>query len=93
MNAFATFVVRLVGYALALGIVARIAQALWVQRGLDGIAAVASLHAIGLTLLAVAPIVLALIGAGRLRYLAVFLAAFLAGAVVTAPFALARLAG
>jgi hypothetical protein len=92
MRAITGFFVRLVVYALVLGIVSRVAEALWVQHGLDGSIALQPLHDGGLTTLVVAPVVLAL-GFGRLRGAAVFIAAFLVGAALTAPFALARFAG
>jgi hypothetical protein len=92
MRAVTGFFVRLVVYALVLGIVSRVAEALWVQHGLDGSIALQPLHDGGLTTLVVAPVVLAL-GFGRLRGAAVFIAAFLVGAALTAPFALARFAG
>ena len=44
-------------------------------------------------MLEIAPLVLALIGFGAARQLAIFIAAFLAGVALTAPFALARFAG
>ncbi|HEY4439716.1 MAG TPA: hypothetical protein VGN14_04640 [Candidatus Elarobacter sp.] len=87
------FIVRLVGYALLLGIASRIAQTLWSQNGLDGIAQLQPFHDAGVIALIAAPIVFALCGWGRLRLLCVFLAWALAGAAVTAPFVVARLAG
>ena len=87
------FVVRLVGYALLLGVSSRVAQTLWSNDGLDGIAALQPLHDAGVIALAAAPIVLALIGIGRLRPFAVFAGFALAGAAVTAPFVFARVAG
>jgi hypothetical protein len=93
MRAITGFLIRLVGYAFALGIVARIAESLWVSHGLDGSIALQPFHDAGVTTLVIAPIVLALLGFGPLRPLAVFVAAFLIGAAITAPFALARFAG
>ncbi len=87
------FVIRLIGYGLLLGLSARIAQALWSQNGLDGIAALQTLHDNGLIALYVAPLVLALIGFGPLRPLAMFAGFFLAAAALTAPFAISRVAG
>jgi hypothetical protein len=89
----AEFLVRLVGYALVLGVAARIAAALWVQLGLDGSISLQPLHDIGAEVLIVAPLVLALFGFGALRRPALFIAAFLIGAALTAPFACARFAG
>ncbi len=93
MNAVAAFVVRLAGYAILLGITARLAQWLWDQRGLDTVAALAAPHDTAVAVLALAPIVLALVGVRALRRVATFIAWFLVGAALTAPFALARLAG
>ena len=93
MRAVVGFLVRLVVYALILGIVSRIAEYVWVQHGLDGSIALQPLHDAGVTTLVIAPIVLALIGFGPFRAVAVFVAAFLVGAALTAPFALARFAG
>ena len=93
MRAVAGFLIRLIAYALVLGIVARVAEALWVQHGLDGSIALQPLHDGGVTPLVIAPVVLALLGFGPLRAATVFVAAFLAGAALTAPYALARFAG
>lgn len=90
---FVAFVIRLVLYALLLGITSRLAQALWSNHGLDGVTALQPLHDGGLTALLIAPLVLALIGAGRLGWVALFLAFFLAGAALTAPFAFSHLVG
>lgn len=88
------FVVRLIGYALLLGIASRVAQSLWSNDGLDAVGALTSFHDKGVTALLVAPLVLALIGSvPALRSLAVFAGTFLAGAAVTAPFVCARIAG
>ena len=92
MHAVAGFIVRLAGYAVLLGIAARLAQYLWDQRGLGDVLALQGLHDSGVAVMALAPIVLALVGLGALRPVAVFVAWFLVGAVLTAPFALARLA-
>ncbi len=93
MGAITGFLIRLVAYAFALGIVARIAESLWVAHGLDGSITLQPFHDAGVTTLVIAPIVLAVLGFGPLRSLAVFVAAFLIGAAITAPFALARFAG
>ena len=93
MRAFAGFLVRLVGYALALGIAARIASALWVQYGLDGSSELQPFHDLGFQILVIAPLPLALFGFGPLRRFALFIAALLIGAALTAPFAAARFAG
>ena len=93
MRALAGFLVRLVGYALALGIVARIAGALWVHYGLDGSIELQAFHDIGIEVLLIAPLPLALLGFGTFRRAAFFIAAFLIGAALTAPFAAARFTG
>lgn len=93
MRALAGFLVRLVGYALAFGITARIASALWVQYGLDGVFELQRFHDLGFEVLVIAPLPLALLGFGPLRRLALFIAALLIGAALTAPFAAARFAG
>ena len=87
------FIIRLAGYALLLGVASRIAQNAWANLGVDGIDGAQPLHALGVTLLAVAPVVLALLGVGVLRAVCIFVAFFLAGAAITAPFVLARIAG
>ena len=84
---------RLVAYGVLLGVSSRIAQTLWDNAGLDALAALQPLHDAGVLALLLAPFVLALIGIGRLRGLAVFTACFLAGAALTAPFVCARVAG
>lgn len=93
MNAIAAFVIRLVVYAFVLGGSGRLAEWLWTERGLDGVLALEQEHAFAAAAVALAPAVLALIGTGPLRYVAAGIAGFLAGAVLTAPFAFARLAG
>jgi hypothetical protein len=93
VRALAGFLVRLVAYALTLGIAARIASALWVQQGLDDVSELQPFHDLGFEVLVIAPLVLALFGFGPLRRLAIFIAALLIGAALTAPFAAARFAG
>jgi hypothetical protein len=90
---FVAFVIRLVLYALLLGLTSRLAQALWSNHGLDGVTDLQPFHDGGITALMFAPLVLALIGAGRMRWVALFLACCLAGAALTAPFALSHLVG
>jgi hypothetical protein len=87
------YIVRLAGYLVLLGIAARVAQALWTSRGLDGVATLQPFHDAGLVALLAAPFVLALIGVGRARALAVFVACSLAGAAITAPFVCGVAAG
>jgi hypothetical protein len=87
------FIIRLVGYALLLGLSSRIAQTLWSNYGLDGNAALQPFHDAGVTLLLVAPVVLALLGVGILRGVCVFVGCALAGAAISAPFVIARVTG
>ncbi|HEY0614224.1 MAG TPA: hypothetical protein VGC96_06270 [Candidatus Elarobacter sp.] len=87
------FVVRLVAFALLLGVASRVMETLWSNLGLDGVRRLQHFHDLSLTALLVAPVVLALLGAGRLRAVAVFAGCYLAGAAVTAPFVCARVAG
>ena len=88
----AGFIVRLVGFALLLGLTAYVFQTWWSGDGLDAVGALRSFHDKTILGLRVAPLVLALGGVGRLRSVAVFLAFVLAGAALTAPFVCARLA-
>jgi hypothetical protein len=87
------FIIRLIGYVLLLGVAERIASTLWTRDGLDAYAALQPLHDEGIAVLLIAPLVLALIGFGQLRLVAVFLGFGLAGAALTAPFVLARVTG
>ncbi|MGB8267547.1 MAG: hypothetical protein WCE44_14560 [Candidatus Velthaea sp.] len=91
MSAIIAFVVRLVGYALIVGIPARLAEWIWQQKNLDTVDELQTPHSIAFLVLGFTPFVLALFGFGRLRNLAVFIALALDGAVLTAPFAFARL--
>ena len=90
MGAVIAFIIRLVGYALLVGIPTRIADYFWERAGLGSVAVLQQPHALGITIMTVAPIVLALFGFGALRRTAIFIALYLAGAAVTAPFAFAR---
>jgi hypothetical protein len=92
VRALGGFLIRLIAYAVVLGIAARVADALWVQYGLDGSIELQPLHDLGLDVLTSAPLVLALIG-GALRTPAIFLAGFLAAAALTAPLACAHVTG
>ena len=87
------FIVRLVGYALLLGLSAYAFQTLWTNDGLDAVNRLHSFHDKTILALRIAPLVLAIIGFGPLRPLAMFLAFFLAAAAITAPFVVARVAG
>ena len=84
---------RLVSYAVLLGVSYRIAQTQWLNDGLDGVAGLQPLHDAGAFALVIAPLVLALAGVGRLRPFAVFAGFALAAAAITAPLVLARVAG
>jgi len=92
VHVVAGFIVRLAVYAILLGVAARLAQSWWDQRGLGDVFVLQSPHDMAVAVLALAPIVLALIGVGALRPVAIFVAWFLVGAALTAPFAFARLA-
>jgi hypothetical protein len=89
----ASFIIRLVFFALLLGACAYLFQTWWSGDGLDAVARLRSFHDKTILGLRIAPLVLALIGIGRLRSIAVFLAFLLAGAALTAPFVCARVAG
>ena len=93
MRAVAGFIVRLVAYALVLGVVARVAEAMWVQQGLANAPELLAFHDLGIRVLVIAPVVCALIGFRPLRRVAVFIAAVLIGMALTAPYACARFAG
>ena len=88
----ANFILRLVGYAVLLLGSAYVFQTWWSADGLDAVGALRSFHDKTLIGLRAAPLLLALIGIGRLRSIAVFVAFLLAGAALTAPFVCARLA-
>lgn len=89
----ANFILRLVCYALLCGVCAYVFQQWWSGDGLDAVGALRSFHDKTILGLRVAPLVLALIGVGRLRSVAVFIAFVLAGAALTAPFVCARVSG
>jgi fermentation-respiration switch protein FrsA (DUF1100 family) len=89
----ANFIIRLVVYALLLGLTAWEFGALWSSNGLDAVGALRSFHDKATLALRVAPLVLALGGVGSLRQVAVFLAFYLVGAALTAPLVCARIAG
>jgi hypothetical protein len=89
----ANFVLRLLGYALLFGVTAYLFQAWWSGDGLDAVGALRSFHDKTVLGLRVAPLVLALVGIGRVRSFAVFAGFLLAGAALTAPYVCARLAG
>jgi len=89
----ANFILRLVCYALLFGACAYAFQLWWSGDGLDAVGALRSFHDKTILGLRVAPLVFALIGIGRLRSVAVFIAFVLAGAALTAPFVCARVSG
>jgi hypothetical protein len=89
----ANFIVRIFCYAVLIGIASRLGQLLWTANGLDAYAQLTELHDASVRALVIAPLVLALVGFGRLHGLCVFAGCFLAGAAMTAPFAIARVAG
>jgi hypothetical protein len=92
MGVLIAFVVRLVGYALLIGIPVRLAEYFWVRAALDQVESLRSSHDIAAVTATIAPFILAVFGYGALRNVAVFLALYIAGAALTAPFALARFA-
>ena len=87
--AFAMFILRFLVYAFVLGIAYAISQYFWTSNGLDLVSDLLGLHALGVTLLTFAPLILALLALVA-RPLATFVLFYLVGAVLTAPFALAR---
>ena len=89
----ANFIIRLVCYALLFGVTAYLFQVWWSGDGLDAVGALRSFHDKTVLGLRVAPLVLALVGIGRLRSLTVFFAFVIAGAALTAPFVCARIVG
>ena len=93
MRALGGFLVRLVAYAVVLLGALGIAEQQWERLGLWSYPVLQPFHDAGLLVLVVAPIVLAVAGFAALRVPAVFVAAFLVGAALTAPFAVARFAG
>jgi hypothetical protein len=92
MGGVIAYVIRLVGYALLIGIPVRIAEYFWERGALDQVDALNSLHDVASLTATIAPFILAFFGYGALRNAAVFIALYIAGAALTAPFALARLA-
>ena len=89
----AGFIIRLIGYALLLGLTSRVAQTLWSNYGLDAVGRLHHFHDVGMMGLLVAPVVLALVSIlAPLRQLAVFAGFYLAGAALTAPFVCAKVA-
>jgi len=89
----ANFIVRIFCYGVLLGIASRLGQFEWTANGLDTYAQLTALHDAGVIALVIAPLALALFGFGRLHGLCVFAGCFIAGAAITAPLAIARVAG
>jgi len=85
------YIMRLVGYALLVGIPARLAEWFWQQKNLDTVDQLQAPHSYAVFALTAVPFVLALFGFGRFRNLAIFVALALDGAVLTAPFTFAHL--
>jgi hypothetical protein len=91
MGSLIGFVVRLVGYALLVGIPVRIAEYLWERAGLDHVDVLRAPHDTFATVVTYMPFILALFGFGVLRRPAIFIAGYIAGVALTASFAFARL--
>jgi len=89
---FAAFIVRFLAYSLVLWLAYAIAQAQWTNTDLDLNDALAGLHSAAVVVIAIAPLALAIVAIVA-RPLAIFVLFYLVGAVVTAPFALARFGG
>jgi hypothetical protein len=89
---FASFIVRFLGYSIVLWLSYALAQAQWTNADLDLDDNMLSLHSIGITVLTISPLVLAIVAIVA-RPLALFVLFYLVGAVLTAPFALARFGG
>jgi hypothetical protein len=86
-RSFAAFIGRVIVYVFIIGVALAIAQALWNFFDLDRNDELAALRGEWTPLLAVAPVVCAIVGA-LLRPLGIFAVFYVAGAVLTAPFAL-----
>jgi len=89
---FAAFLLRFLSYAIVLGIAYGIANGVWIKDGLDLNSSLAGYRALAIACLAIAPFVLAFVAIVA-RPLAVFVLFYLVGALLTAPFVLARFAG
>jgi hypothetical protein len=92
MGVIIAFIIRLVGYGLLVGVPAKVAQYFWERKGLDQVDVLRAPHDQAVIALFAATILISLFGYGRLRQPAIFIAFYLAGAALTAPFAFARLA-
>lgn len=89
---FAAFIVRFLAYSIVLWLAYALAQAQWMNADLDLNDNMLSLHSIGIAVLTISPLVLAIVAIFA-RPLALFVLFYLVGAVLTAPFALARFGG
>ena len=89
---FAAFIVRFLAYSLVLWAAYAIAQLQWTNANLDLNDSFTGLHAHGVAILTIAPLVLAVVAIFA-RRIAIFVLFYLVGVVVTAPFALARFGG
>ena len=87
---FASYLIRLVGYAIIFGIATRIADFLWVQDGLEALDQLQGWHDEGVSVMTWAPIVVAFISLLAPR-IALFLAFLAIGAALSAPYAFARI--
>jgi hypothetical protein len=92
MGAIIAFFIRVAGYGLLVGAPARIANYFWERIGLDQVEMLRAPHDQAVIVLIAATLLIALVGYGRLRQPAIFIAFYLAGAALTAPFAFARFA-
>jgi hypothetical protein len=89
---FASFIVRFLAYSVVLWATYALAQAEWTNANLDLNDSMLSVHALGVTVLTISPLLLAIVAIVA-RPLAIFVLFYLVGAVLTAPFALARFGG
>ena len=89
---FASFIVRFLAYSVVLWAAYAIAQMQWTNADLDTNDSLLGFHALGVTILTISPIVLAVVAIVA-RQVAIFALFYLVGAVLTAPFALARFGG
>ncbi|HXP91861.1 MAG TPA: hypothetical protein VN905_00190 [Candidatus Binatia bacterium] len=84
---FAGFIVRVITYVVVIGVALAIANSIWNFLDLDRSEELAALRNQVTPMLAIAPVVCALV-AGPARSLGVFAVFYVVGAVLTAPFAL-----
>ena len=86
-QSFAGFIGRVIVYVIVIGLALAVANGIWNFLDLDRNDSLALLRAQATPLLAIAPIVCAII-AGFARPLGVFAVFYVVGALLTAPFAL-----